>query len=269
MAILADALHQTRNYIQETATLLICSVFFPRTFFLLPEGVPSLLDLKPGWARRGPSLRPQGQATVALRGGVVDDAVERRAPRQPQVAAAAARHLPARGARYALRHLETHQVSHEALGLGVPAAAAACLRRSATRSTAPSTAAPHGCGCPDRVSGETSVASQHCAPPLRSAPYTTKSGLRRSCAPICGRWCWPATAAERPGLRTPLLPGRPAPRLAPRSWPAWRGVQCASTQSAWSPKRSTAPRQPWGVAVQRQRLSQAAPQSDLHRSAGA
>ena len=39
--------------------------FFPRTFFCLPEGVPS--------------LRPQGQATMAFRGSVVDDAVERRA----------------------------------------------------------------------------------------------------------------------------------------------------------------------------------------------
>ena len=191
--------------------------FFFRTFFRQLEGVPS--------------LRPQGQATVALRGSVVDDAVERRAfaslrlQRLPPGTSKSRtgdcllhrdrKHAPpaprpsccrcrAHGEGRAVR-LETHQVSHEASGLSVPAAAhlgaehderlrppsrelrvRGVLRRSATRSTAPSTAAAHGCGCPDRVSGETSVASQHCAPPLRSAPYTTRSSLRRSCASTCG-----------------------------------------------------------------------------------
>ena len=38
------------------------------------------------------------------------------------------------------------------------------LRCSATRSAAPSTSAPHGCGWPVRVNGESTVASQHSAP---------------------------------------------------------------------------------------------------------
>ena len=42
---------------------------------------------------------------------------------------------------------------------------AACLRRSATRSAAPSKVMVHGCGCPVRVSVDTSVASQHNVPP--------------------------------------------------------------------------------------------------------
>ena len=54
---------------------------------------------------------------------------------------------------------------------------AACLRRSATRSAAPSMVTVHGCGCPVRVSGDTSVASQHNAPPCGVAPYTTRSSL--------------------------------------------------------------------------------------------
>ena len=57
-----------------------------------------------------------------------------------------------------------------------------------SRSAAPSTAAAHGCGCPE--SGDTSVASQHCAPPLLSAPYTTRSSRRRSCAPTFGAVVW-------------------------------------------------------------------------------
>ena len=43
------------------------------------------------------------------------------------------------------------------------------LRRSATFSAAPSTTAAHGCGCPVRVRGDTSVASQHKAPPCAVA----------------------------------------------------------------------------------------------------
>ena len=46
----------------------------------------------------------------------------------------------------------------------------AALRRSAARRAAPSTSAVHGCGCPVRVSGETSVASQHSVDPLGVAP---------------------------------------------------------------------------------------------------
>ena len=102
---------------------------------------------------------------------------------------------------------------------------AARLRRSATRSTA----AAHGCGGLDRASGDTSVPSQHCAPPLRSAPCTTRSSLRRS-DPIASR-------ATR--TRFTILA-----RLA-------RSPVRGHT-SAWSP-----------TAVQRQRLSQATPQSDL------
>ena len=63
---------------------------------------------------------------------------------------------------------------------------AACLRRSATRNAAPSMVTVHGCGCPVRVSGDTSVASQHNAPPCGVAPYTTRSSLRRSSAPTFG-----------------------------------------------------------------------------------
>ena len=44
-----------------------------------------------------------------------------------------------------------------------------CLRRSATFSAAPSTSTVHGCGCPVLVRGDTSVASQHSAPPLAVA----------------------------------------------------------------------------------------------------
>ena len=49
------------------------------------------------------------------------------------------------------------------------------LRRSATRSAAPSTSALHGCGCRVRVS-----ASQHKAWPVGVAPYTSMSRCRRS-----------------------------------------------------------------------------------------
>ena len=47
---------------------------------------------------------------------------------------------------------------------------AALFRRSATRKAAPSCAAAQGCGRPVRVSGDTSVASQHRAPPRCVAP---------------------------------------------------------------------------------------------------
>ena len=40
----------------------------------------------------------------------------------------------------------------------------------ATFSAAPSTSTVHGCGCPVLVRGDTSVASQHSAPPLAVAP---------------------------------------------------------------------------------------------------
>ena len=109
--------------------------FFLAPFFRQLEGVPS--------------LRPQGQATVALRGSVVDDAVERRAfaslrlQRLPPGTSKSRtgdcllhrdrKHAPpaprpsccrcrAHGEGGAVR-LETHQVSHEASGLSVPAAA--------------------------------------------------------------------------------------------------------------------------------------------------
>ena len=80
---------------------------------------------------------------------------------------------------------------------------AACLRRSATRSAAPSMVTVHGCGCPVRVSGDTSVASQHKAPPCGVAPYTTRSSLRRSSAPtfgavVCASHCWGTTWPSAP-----------------------------------------------------------------------
>ena len=46
------------------------------------------------------------------------------------------------------------------------------------------------CGCLDRACEDTSLASQHCAHPLFSAPYTMRSSLRRSCVPTCGAVVW-------------------------------------------------------------------------------
>ena len=51
-----------------------------------------------------------------------------------------------------------------------PAVASSRYVARATRSAAPSTSAPHGCGWPVRVNGETSVASQHNAIPSGIAP---------------------------------------------------------------------------------------------------
>ena len=125
---------------------------------------------------------------------------------------------------------EAHQVLHEAAGLGVPAAPhlgaehnqrlgpcpaefwVARLRRSATRSTAPSTAAAHGRIA--RGQGEAVGA------PLVTAgtqAWRRSTALRRCSAPrtrrgrVCdgpafrhaGRWCGPTTAAEGLALPTP------------------------------------------------------------------
>ena len=51
-----------------------------------------------------------------------------------------------------------------------PAAASSGYAARWRRSAAPSTSAPHGCGWPVRVNGETGVASQHSAIPLGVAP---------------------------------------------------------------------------------------------------
>ena len=127
--------------------------------------------------------------------------------RLAQAAVAAAR--TRRGARYALRRTRSRTKprawAFQRSPTLEPSTTSVCLRRSATRSTAPSMAAAHGCGCPDRVSGETSVASQH-HDEVESATVL-RSDLRGG------------------GVGQPLL------------------------------------RKPAGVAVQRQRLSQAAPQS--------
>ena len=67
------------------------------------------------------------------------------------------------------------------------------LRRSATRSAAPSTSVLHGCGWPVRVNGETSVASQHNAISVGRRPIDEQvqaatvcrlyAGSRRVCQP--------------------------------------------------------------------------------------
>ena len=80
---------------------------------------------------------------------------------------------------------------------------AAYLRRSATRSAAPSMVTVHGCGCPARVSGDTSVASQHNAPPCGVAPYTTRSSLLWSSAPTFGAV---VCASHRWGITWPSAP---------------------------------------------------------------
>ena len=81
-----------------------------------------------------------------------------------------------------------------------PAAASlgnvARLRRSATRSAAPSTSGLHGCGWPVHVNGETSVASQH----------------------VGGASCTPAIVARQCGLP---VPGPCAPLGSTPTPPPW------------------------------------------------
>ena len=162
--------------------------------------------------------------------------------------------------------LQTHQFSHEVAGLSVPAAAhlrtrarrvsaarassgyAASLRRSATRITAPSTVAALGCGFPERVSGDTSVALQHCAPPLLIAPYTTR--FRDDLA-----------------FRSHRFPGDPHSRTLhdlgpPGGESRARARKCLIAEAIYFP--AAAMRRPAGAAMQGQRSSQATPQGDLH-----
>ena len=85
--------------------------------------------------------------------------------------------------------------------------------------------------------------------PRCSAPRTRRGrACDGSAFRHAGQWCGPTTAVERlthlPFRPTPPLPRRPAPRLSPRSSPARQG-SCARAHE-WSPKRSTAPPQPWG-----------------------
>ena len=63
---------------------------------------------------------------------------------------------------------------------------AAYLRRSATRSAAPSMVTVHGCGCPVRVSRDTSMAFRSTTRRRGVAPYTTRSSLLWSSAPTFG-----------------------------------------------------------------------------------
>ena len=84
-----------------------------------------------------------------------------------------------------------------------------------------------------------------------------------------GRCCGPTTAVERLALPTPTASR--ATRTQARSTILARLARSPvrGHASASSPKRPAAPLQPWGgphmhVAVQKQRLSQATPQSDLH-----
>ena len=101
------------------------------------------------------------------------------------------------------------------------------LRRSATRRTAPSVAAAPGCGKPVRVSGETSVASQHSAPP-REAWRRRLPGPSGACrkGPPGGPWCGPAIAAGLLARLPQLLPEPPAPTPVPLSWHGGRGGRC-------------------------------------------
>ena len=59
------------------------------------------------------------------------------------------------------------------------------LRRSATRSAAPSTSARHGCGSPVRISGDTKVVLQHMARPVGVFPYAFKATGPRI---LSGNW---------------------------------------------------------------------------------
>ena len=79
---------------------------------------------------------------------------------------------------------------------------AVLFRRSATRKAAPSCAAAQGCGRPVRVSGDTSVASQHRAPPRGVVLSTTRSRRRRSSertlgAIVCASHCTGASCTFR------------------------------------------------------------------------
>ena len=256
------------------------SFCFCTPFCSLPECVPLLLPEPPSPAAAAPgspSGAPQLQACSTN-------------------AAPNGQSLPRARLEGAVRP-ETHQVSHEAAGLGVPAnkyrfkfahrhavswfvqttqtpqkrhrstsrsvgLTGAETQRGkqdqrlspsprefwarATRSTAPSTAAAHGCGCPDRASGDTSVASQHCAPPLLGAPYTTRSSLRRFRVPTCGAVVWAnhCCGTTYPSDRPHRFLGDPHPGSLHDLRPP--GKESCARAHEWSPKRSTAPPQPWG-----------------------
>ena len=194
-------------------------IFFTRTFF------SACLKVSLRCGRRGRRLWPSGAAWwMTLSSGRPSPASGcsgcRQAPpravlatacctatenmlhqRLAQAAVAAAR--TGRGARYALRRTRSRTKprawAFQRPPTSEPSTTSVCgpprvssgyaaLRGvlAALSSTAPSTAVAHGCGCPRSRERGNQRASQHCASPLRSAPYTTRSSLRRSCAPTCG-----------------------------------------------------------------------------------
>ena len=136
------------------------------------------------------------------------------------------------------------QVSDELLSCFIPAPAeheeplrasgaelwVGSLRRSATRSMAPSSCTVPGCGWPFRVSGDTRVASQHKAPSRGDAPQMTKSKRRLSSgatpgAVVAQSHCCGA-AAGPPSHRPQQLRAQLSPTPVRRSWLVEPRAQC-------------------------------------------
>ena len=91
----------------------------------------------------------------------------------------------------------------------------ASLRLCAVAIAAPSSSAVRAWQRPSRRGGETRVASQHKALPMRVAPYNTRSRRRRSPSATPGAEVFASIAAGQPGLQAPGPRARPAPKPAP------------------------------------------------------